>query len=350
MRRIADIHVHMSDLNAEKSESMLDILSELGTERATLQSLTYRSPAYNIWLLYWKEKYKKIELSVFGMVHNDGIYSDIPFEAQAKALIAMGCDGIKMMYDPVARKNIGYGLNSEKYDALLTYLEENNIPILIHVNDPEEFWKVRELTDAEKERGWAYFEAGFMSKQEIYKETFEMLDKHPKLRVVFAHCFFLSNHIDEAVRVMETYPNVSFDLAPGWEMYVGFSKDIDSWHDFFEKYADRILFGTDCSNTKRMNAEVHFLVKMALTHDKSEFLMPCYREAIVKGLDLSECALDKICYDNYSKIIGIPKHVNMELVLNAAEKMLGDIEHSDNEVMVKAARWVEQLLKEYKRK
>ena len=59
-----------------------------------------------------------------------------------------------------------------------------------------------------------------------------MLDKFPKLKITFAHFFFLSDNPDEAVRIMEKYPNALFDLTPGGEMFVNFSKDPEYWHDF----------------------------------------------------------------------------------------------------------------------
>ena len=257
MKRFADAHVHMSDLDFGKCKAYLDLLAAQEVTDVALQSLTYRSIAYNLAVLYWKGTYKKLKLSAFGMVHNEDFYQAIPFEVQAKALLDMGCDGIKMMYAPSTRKRLGYGVNDARYDGLFTYLEDNGIPIVIHVNDPEEFWEERALTEYEKSRGWGYFDGTYLSKQEIYDETFQMLDKHPRLRVTFAHFFFLSNHIEEATRVLETYPNVHFDLTPGWEMFLGFSKDIDAWQAFFEKYADRILFGTDCNDIKDFNPQIY---------------------------------------------------------------------------------------------
>ena len=187
---------------------------------------------------------------------------------------------------------------------------------------------VRELTEHEKLRDWGYFKEGFLTKQEIYNETFRMLDKHPKMRVILAHFFFLSRDIDEAVRVMETYPNVSFDLTPGWEMYVGFSSDIPSWQAFFRKYADRILFGTDSDNDKKMNAEIHLLVRMALTHDESEFMMPCYREELIKGLNLDDDVLDKIFYKNFERFFGVQKKVKHDMLIKCAERVLEDMKRA----------------------
>ena len=111
----------------------------------------------------------------------------------------------------------------------------------------------------------------FPSKKQLYDEIFRVLDAHPRLRVSFAHFFFLSNFPDEAERVMETYPNVRFDMTPGVEMYYNFDKNLDRWHDFFTKYSDRILFGTDSGTVKPNNHELVELVRRKLSEEAAGF-------------------------------------------------------------------------------
>lgn len=103
---------------------------------------------------------------------------------------------------------------------------------------------------------------------------------------------------------MEKYPNVNFDLTPGWEMYVGFTKRVDDWHDFFTKYSGRILYGTDSNSSKSNNPEIHQLVRLGISHDSSEFEMPIWKHTI-RGLYLDDETRQKICYDNYMRFINM---------------------------------------------
>jgi len=345
LKNFADMHVHMSVLDFDVCEDYLNLLSTHSTDVA-LQSLTYRDICYNLSVLYWKHNFKKINLSAFGMIHSmpEDIYKDIPYEEQVKSLLDMGCDGIKLMWAPDIRKRLGHGICDKRYDKMFSYLEEHGTPVVIHVNDPEDQWIPRELTEYEKSRGWGYFTEGYLSKQEIYDETFEMLDKHPNLKVTFAHFFFLSNFIDEAERVLTKYPNVNFDLTPGWEMYLGFSKDIDAWQKFFIKYQDRIVFGTDCNDTKDFNSNIYELVRQGISHDKTEFKMPAYRDYPIKGLDLPEEVLEKICWYNYKKLVPEIKPVNMEMLIKAAEKVYEDIKDSTDEKLMASAKWAKEMI------
>ena len=349
LKTFADIHVHMSDINYDTCKAYLDLLADQGSTDVALQSLTYRAICYNLLVLYWKENYKKINLSAFGMIHHrpGDIYAGIPYETQAKALLDMGCDGIKLMWSPDSRKAYGHGIDDERYEKMFTYLEENGVPLVIHVNDPEEFWIPRELTELEKSRNWGYFTEGYCTKQEIYDETFRMLDRHPKMKVTFAHFFFLSNFIDEAERVLETYPAVNFDLTPGWEMFLGFSKDIDAWQKFFIRYQDRILFGTDCNDIKNFNPQIYQLVREAISHDKTEFVMPAYKALPIRGLDLPSEVLEKICWYNYKKLVPETKKVNVERMLAAAKRLYSDIRDAEDEKIRESAAWTAELLAKY---
>ena len=250
-----------------------------------------------------KHTYKKMEVRAFGGLHITDRYAAYSPLEQVKALIELGCDGIKLMFSPDIEKYIGKGLDDEYFDEMFSFLEENDIPVNIHLADPEKMWL----------EGGQYADPSFPTKAQMYEEAFNMLDKHPRLRVCFAHFMFLSDFPDEAERVMNKYPNVLFDLTPGVEMYYNFDKDIAGWKAFFEKYNQRIIFGTDCNIVKICNKELEMLVYRKLTEkgEYSEFLYG--RDICVHGLDLSDDAVKRICYDNYFKFLGKkPRTVNIQ--------------------------------------
>ena len=102
-----------------------------------------------------------------------------------------------------------------------------------------------------------------------------------------------------------------------------FSKDIKAWKAFFETYRDRILFGSDANPRKNFNRELYELVYTALTHDHSEFALPCYSGASVRGLALDEDVVDRICYLSYTDFV-LPEiaPVNTALMYEKAQEML----------------------------
>ena len=115
MKKISDTHLHMLDTDFSLCEAYLDSLADIGVTDASILALAGMfeyDTAQNISVLYWKEKYKKINLRAFGSFHENGIYGQIPYEKQAEELLLLGCDGVKFLnMKPEIRKMLGKGLD-----------------------------------------------------------------------------------------------------------------------------------------------------------------------------------------------------------------------------------------------
>ena len=129
-----------------------------------------------------------MNIRAFGSFHEDDIYKNIPYEKQYEILMNLGCDGIKFIQmKPDRRIVTGKGLNDLSYDMALSAMEERGTPAVIHSGDPETFWDINQMTPHEIERGWFYGDGKHLSCEKIYEEDFEMLKKHPHLKVTFVH-------------------------------------------------------------------------------------------------------------------------------------------------------------------
>ncbi|MCM8756957.1 MAG: amidohydrolase, partial [Candidatus Omnitrophica bacterium] len=83
------------------------------------------------------------------------------------------------------------------------------------------------------------------SKEHFHKIAENVLMKFPKLKVIFAHFYFLSSDLERLGLLLETYPHLYLDIAPGTEMFINFSKHLDKTREFFIRYQDRILYARD---------------------------------------------------------------------------------------------------------
>ena len=93
-------------------------------------------------------------------------------------------------------------------------------------------------------QGWLYDES-YINNEEQYRQVLTVLGRHPGLRICFAHFFFLSAQLPRLAGILERYPNVVTDLTPGIEMYENFSLAPEETRAFFDRFHDRILYGTD---------------------------------------------------------------------------------------------------------
>ena len=165
---------------------------------------------------------------------------------QVKTFMEMGFDGIKFIeYKPTCYKLLEAGFTDERFALCFSYLEENRIPVLWHVADPEQNWDAAKCSIEAVENGWCYADGTFAKKEELYAEVESVLKRFPNLNIVFAHLYYLSADIDRLERFLVHYPNVRIDVTPGPSMYYNFNRDRSRWQEFFIKYKKRILFGTD---------------------------------------------------------------------------------------------------------
>ena len=61
------------------------------------------------------------------------------------------------------------------------YLEQEQISVYMHVNDPEEFWDASQVTEFAKKAGWFYDET-YVNNEDQYRQMQNVLERHPKLR------------------------------------------------------------------------------------------------------------------------------------------------------------------------
>ncbi|MBE6929090.1 MAG: hypothetical protein E7463_02320 [Ruminococcaceae bacterium] len=338
MKHFADSHVHIRFTRYDEIHRMLDDLSTTGLTDVCLLPLPYRGAAENLAAVYWKTHYDKMNIRAFGGLHVTDRYAKIPYEILVDKLLDLGCDGIKIMNSPDSRRYRGEGLNAKSFEKMFALLEERGTPINIHVTDPETFW----------DEGRPYHDPSFPRTEQLYEEMFEVLDRYPGLHVVFAHFFFLSNKPEEAERVLEKYPNVRFDLTPGVEMYYNFDKNIEYWHDFFTRYSDRILFGTDSNTLKTCNKELVALVYRKLTESHDFFTQNCYgKDFVVRGLNLDADVVERICYRNYIDFVGEKKPVNTDKFYEYCERILHDIRANPvDEMYIAGGAFIPDLAKD----
>jgi predicted TIM-barrel fold metal-dependent hydrolase len=129
--------------------------------------------------------------------------------------------------------------------------------------------------------------------------------------------------------LFERFPKVAIDLCPGVEMFDGFTKQRSRWIQFFIKYQDRILFGTD-------NAVRPF--EQVVGHDGSYYDRIAYMRRFLEtddrfeawsynlhGFALPENVLNKIYSGNALRLRGPIKAVVPAKAIKYANKLYAEV-------------------------
>ena len=201
--------------------------------------------------LYLKAHYPR-RVYVFGSMDISALmispeYFGSIYADYIEVLLALGCDGVKMIEGkPQIRKMLPIpAFDCKAYAPFWKKMEEWQVPLIFHVNDPEEFWDAQKIPSWARERGWFYGDGGYINNEKQYSEVLNVMARHPNLKVIFAHFFFLSAQLERLSAYLDRYPNLHIDLTPGIEMYFNFSSSPQKVKEFFINYQDRIIFGTD---------------------------------------------------------------------------------------------------------
>ena len=259
----------------------------------------------------------------------------------ARRMRRCGCDGIKIIE---GKPNMRHILPIPDFDLpcwepFWAWAEAEQMPILWHVNDPEEYWHPELVSEYRRNMGDVYTQKD-VGYEEQYGQVFRVLQRHPNLKIIFAHFFFLSWDLPRLGVLLDTYPNICVDVTPGSEMYRILSENHEEAEAFFKKYYTRILYGTDagarCVMTQLMSG-FHWqenLNRVALInsffspetdeiHSSDGAYLLDVPDFVFKGLDLTEEELNHIFCKNFENFAGqTPAPVQPRTVIRECRRIL----------------------------
>ena len=319
MRKIVDSHLHITKWGEKEIISCFDnYLKEKSVHAINICAIGFYTSSVCNNIIAGLYKLACPNTYIHGSIELINIPMDNMPEGmdavnQYKELMEIGFDGIKMLEGkPTEHKRIGGNLNHPALNALYKEMEKDGTHLLMHVNDPDEFWDLKRAPEWAIKAGWTYTDGTFSSYEEVQRQTIKILEDHPNLCLTLAHFFFCSKEPQILEKLFALYPNLCVDLTPGGEMYVEFEKNYEYYKDFFNKYSKRLIFGTDRSYQCDENY-ANWLFNMVTTFIGTDKTVESFDKKELKGLGLSEDKADDILFANFESRVGKePKPFNKE--------------------------------------
>lgn len=223
-------------------------------------------------------------------------------------------------------KNIGMELKDKNgklvmidnpaFDPVLDYIAKNKVPVIGHIGEPKNCWlPVDRMTVAgdkkyfsENPKYHMYLHPELPSYEDQIRARDHMLEKHPDLIFIGAHLGSLEWSVDELGKRLDKFPNMAVDMAARVPHFR--CQAVADWkkvHDFFIKYQDRLLYGTDIVADNRKSPEQIKTLSNDLWLSDWKFFVTDEKmtvpqvEGEFKGLKLPRKVIDKIYRLNAEK-------------------------------------------------
>ena len=340
--RIIDCHVHASaqtDVNY-----LAGFLTGTGTEMANILACSHSRcvslvPQVLMMKALYPDRFYAFaapDLSAY-YLHPDDLGTAMA--EYGRRLMVMGCDGIKMLEGkPQMRKKYPVpDFDLPIWEPFWTWAEKNEVPFVWHVNDPDTFWDIEKAPSFAVSQGWLYDDS-YVNNELQYAQVLRVLAHHPKLKIIFAHFFFLYDQLERLSGILDRFENVMVDLTPGIEIYEALSVNTEA-KAFFRKYGKRICYGTDIGGRcvlmgeerafdAKENTRRPKLVRAFLSSEEDEEIRsdghylvnnPAF---ILRPLGLEEDALADIMGENFFRFVGgLPKSVKGGAILSECERL-----------------------------
>jgi uncharacterized protein len=177
------------------------------------------------------------------------------------------------------------------------------IPVAIHVTDPEAFFHPTDATNERYEEltehpDWSFYDHGFPSKESIIAARDRMFAKHPHTTFISLHVANWPENLDYVSALLDRLPNVVVEFGAR-EAELG--RQPRRAREFFTKYQDRILFGTDASPDPDMYRN-HFRWLETADEYFDYWGYPAQGRWKIYGMQLPDSVLEKVYHRNAERI------------------------------------------------
>lgn len=263
---------------------------------------------------FTEPRYDQITDSNYSRLQADDI-------ARARELGARGLKVLKTL-GLYLREQVTTGplvkIDDRRFDAMWEACAGQKMPVAIHVSDPEAFFLP---TDRFNERfeelnnhpDWSFHGRDFPSNRELLEARNRMFARHPKTTFVALHVGHNAEDLGYVSECLDRFPNMHLEIGAR----VGeLGRQPRTARRFFDRYQDRILFGTDAvphgtQTPQQVFGEALYEIYYRFLETEDEYFdyapapTPPQGRWRIYGIGLPDGILRKVYNENATRILGL---------------------------------------------
>jgi predicted TIM-barrel fold metal-dependent hydrolase len=246
---------------------------------------------------------------------------------QADAIVqahAAGAKGLKILktLGLYLRENITSGklvkIDDPRFDPMWDVCGQLNIPVGIHVSDPIAFFTPTDRFNERYEElnvhpDWSFYDHDFPSNAELLEARNRVFARHPNTEFLSLHVGNFAENLENVSENLDRFPNMTVDIAAR----IGeLGRQPRTARRFFDRYQDRILFGTDATpNAPEFPQQIYceklyeiyfrFLETDDEYFDYAPAKVPPQGRWRIYGVELPDSVLKKVYAENAARLLHV---------------------------------------------
>ena len=220
------------------------------------------------------------------------------------------------------RENISTGklvkIDDPRFDPMWDACGRMKMPVAIHVSDPVAFFSP---TDRFNERfeelnhhpDWSFNGKDFPSNDEILAARNRVIERHPNTQFIVLHVGNYAENLENVGQNLDRYKNMSVEIGAR----IGeLGRQPRTARRFFDRYQDRIMFGTDAvphgdSTPQQVFGDLLYQIYFRFLETDDEYFdyaparIPPQGRWRIYGINLPDQILRKVYNQNAARILGV---------------------------------------------
>jgi len=196
-------------------------------------------------------------------------------------------------------------IDDPRFDPMWEACGGLGLPVAIHISDPRAFFTLIDRFNERYEElqahpAWSFYGKDFPTDAELIAARDRMLARHPKTTFVGLHIGHSSEDLAAASAALDRFPNLCVETAA---RFAELGRQPRASRKFFERYQDRILFGTDGVDDSIYPIAFRFLETEDEYFEYSAGSVPGQGRWRIYGIGLPDEILEKVYSENAMRLL-----------------------------------------------
>jgi predicted TIM-barrel fold metal-dependent hydrolase len=235
-----------------------------------------------------------------------------------------GAKGLKVLktLGLYLRENVTSGplvkVDDRRFDPMWEACAALRMPVAIHISDPEAFFLPidrfnERFEELNNHPDWSFYGRDFPSHGDLLEARNRVLGRHPKTTFIALHVGHDAENLAYVSECMDRFPNMHVELGAR----IGeLGRQPRAARKFFQKYQDRIMFGTDAvphgiETPQQIFGDELYEIYYRFLETEDEYFdyapapVPPQGRWRIYGLGLPESILRKVYNENATRVLNM---------------------------------------------